>query len=149
MIVCLKIYRHNIKWTECTSKRLKQTPMLSEPYARCTHSYPRVCVVLQPVCARTLETLISFHKSSVCACCSSAKECQVKLFWPGTNTVVFHNHPASPEAHTHTQTSKPVASCAPHLPLGNESHTSVIQLALGNRHLSLRMPLGTHRPIYE
>ena len=40
-----------------------------------------------------------------------------------------------------TEAGRPMAA-----PLsGTESHTGLIHLALGNRHLSLRMPQGTHR----
>lgn len=136
----------HIKQTECAPKTLRRWCWQSSLPGALIH--PHSCVVLQLISARTRETaLISFHKSSICAFCSSAKECQVKLFGPRHKHTTVPQSPDRPLRHT--QESKPVASCPPPHPSGNESHTGVIQLALGNRHLSLRTPLGTRRPIYE
>lgn len=89
----------HIKQTECAPQTLRRWCwQRSQPGALI---HPHSCVVLQLISARTLETaLISFHKSSICAFCSSAKECQVKLFWTPAQT---HYCPTiarpSPEAH--------------------------------------------------
>lgn len=96
-----------------------------------------VCEAWQPISARTPEAaVICSHRSCLCAVCSSAKECQVRLFYPSTGPVLFPLH--SPEALRGRQ-----ACSLP--PSGIESHTGLIHLASGNRHLSLRMPPGTHR----
>lgn len=95
-IVCRNIHTKHI---ERTPETLQQNLMLAERATWCTHSSSLLCVVSQPTSARTLETLISFHKSRICAFCTSAKECQVNLFWPSTNILLSNNRPTSPEAH--------------------------------------------------
>lgn len=93
----------------------------------------------QPISARTPEAaLISSHRSCLCADCSSAKECQVRLLWPSIGLLLPPSTPSLPEAHRGRQ------ACG-WPPSGIESHTGLIHLASGNRHLSLRMPPGTHR----
>lgn len=97
------------------------------------------CEVWQPISTRTPETvLISFYRSCPCAFCYSAKECQVRLC--GTAQACY-SLPSSALSTPLPEADRPVA--AP--PSGIESHTRPIHLALGNGHLSLRMPQGTCR----
>ena len=99
-----------------------------------------VCEAWQPISARTPEaTLISSHRSCLCAVCSSAKECQVRLLWPSAGLIL--SHPLTNPLRI-AEAGRPVAATPPS---GTESHTGLIHLASGNRHLSLRMPPGTHR----
>lgn len=53
-----------------------------------------VCEAWQPISARTPEaTLISSHRSCLCAVCFSAKECQVRLSWPSSGPVLSQPSP--------------------------------------------------------
>lgn len=86
------------------------------------------------ISARSPEAaLISSRRSRLCAVCSSAKECQVGVLWPSRGLVLSYPNPQPPEAHRGRQ------ACG-WPPSGTDSHTGLIHLASGNRHLSLRIP---------